>query len=440
MSSSLPSTALRPARAFVEACASERARVFSETLFPLHMAVLYRAVFMSEVWRVNVLPLVCEKERWLNRHSDSNNETVEMQMQALPVDGALPAAEQRALVRAHRARLAEDPEAFVRAWAERLRDWCEGRAAVLHERNQHPSDYFAVRTDHMQVVRLAPGPAAEAEPLEEDTRLTFPGYRMPLPDGAVRFPTLFYLRPAGAAAGDAPPECAMRARFAVTRARENACFHVVSNAFWTRDRDSGQLRFRWWPFSGLYSDSFLWVAASAVVLMRLRGLLEAFEARRLAFAPSTEIVPGPRAAGDGSAAAALADTVFEFTLAAGALARPWERDFLAARDARFADTGGLPLAMEKRAISDGYVDGSFAPFLCEHILAREYGRRISRLTYFDHFDDEKTVVRLQFLPRAPEAAPPCAADADRFFCEGTRAALRDVERFVSSCLAADLRE
>jgi len=407
--------------AWREGCASTHEFVFPSSLFPLPMAVVYRALLMSDIWRVSILPFVCEKERWLNRHAVSNNEELEFQLQTLPVaPTALSELAQLSLMNAHRASLVSAPEAFVREWHTQLLAWCADKQAFAHITHTHPALFQPVRTDHFAVVR-----ADTEDVLVEDTRVCFPGYAMPFTgsDAAVRFPPLTYLRPA------APAELGVRARFMVTRARDNACFHVTSNVFWRRERDDAagaeHIRFLIQPYAPIYSCAFLWFSTSAVLLMRIQYILEGFEQRRegFAFGVSTAIVPEP--------VFAEAEPAFEWVLRAGELALPWERDFERARRETFTSTGGLPLAMEKREVSSGCVDFNIAAFLCDTGLQTLYPKTLSRLTCNINPEDEHAVITMQFASGADAAAAvPTAADADRVFLHVAQLAARAVGVFA----------
>lgn len=432
--SSSSSSAARRSLAFLEAT-REQVYIFDSAVFPLHLAVMFRTVFLTELWRVAVLPFNEEKEQWQNRNASGNNEAIELQMQQLPLcflsretqdalmrtyePGLQPAAATSGLPPA--ATTGVDASAFLRAWVMRMHEWCRDKHVAIEVRNAHALHHLPVTTGDATVRH-----ALTQSEIPDDTQLVFPGFEMPFPDGRARFPLICYLEPTVTLCG-APTqvsELALRARLFVVRARDNACFNVCCDAFFlckeqyedcavaapetyraahaafvraregtTGKVDGGQAAraetiFKLRQVTDMYTYPFCWFAATSVLLARLQLMATKFESGEFRFVPSAEVV-------------CPTGVVFEWILRAGQLSADWENEYLSSRSAAFDATGGLPLAFEKREVAEGYAELEYARFVGEQVLETCYGRTVSRVTCFERYDQDQMIVRVQ--PLTPQS-------------------------------------
>lgn len=238
---------------------------------------------------------------------------------------------------------------------------------------------------------------------------------MPFEDGRVRHASLFYLEPTVSRVSEVS-RVALRARLVLVRARDNACFNVFCHVGFfgaemfrdvsptsqaTLDAvravfaqkqllredgsvDAARMRFEMQQTGAIYTSAFCWFAATNILLVRLAQLRG-----RVRFVPTTEIVTE----GGG--------VTFEWVLREGELSAPWESEMLAARTDTFLRTGGLPLALEKREVAQGYIELEVARFVATQLLETQYGVSLARVSCFERFDQDQMIVRVQSLdPRA----------------------------------------
>lgn len=413
---------------------------FIESFFSLPMAVAYRTIFLTELWRLAVVPRLSEKKHWLNT-STVNNETIEMQMQMLPVIG-LDSLTQKQLLETYSSFPASQSAEFVQAWAHTLHRLALDHAVLVEAQNHSTTDYLSVTSEHCRVVD-----ADKGQPNEEFTSRAFASQGLPNVASIVpgidmsepAFVHMFLLGPKYNDLSSAPrdSEVKLLTRFLPVRGRENACFNLFCNIFYesptmTEDADAAaaaesgapalspadrRLQFTMEPAWPIYTWRFLWFGATRIFLMRLYYLLAKFQTGQASFDISSSIVTATGA------------RVFEAKFGSGTLELPWEKEMREKREQMFESTDGLPLAFSKREISAGYADFAFYNFLAEFILDTQYGKTISRSTAFDRFDQEDTILRLEFIHNHP---PKTVKDANDFYIEQIEQAILFVERFFQS--------
>lgn len=419
---------------------------FIESFFPLSMAVLYRSIFMTELWRLSIIPRVSEKKHWVNT-STVNNETIEMQMQMVPTP-ALSEETQRQMIETYGSLPLDESHIFVNTWAHTLHALALETAILVEAINTSTTNYMAVTTEHCRVVQSS----NVKETKQHLTQRAFASQMMPnitsvVPEAASvssepAFIHLFLLNPKypDLSTIERQSEVKLLTRFLTVRGRDNACFNLFSNVMFhtpTMIEDCGtigsslttqetgiitqpiqqqrKLFFTLEPCWPMYQWRFVWVAATRILLMRLYFLLRNFQEGKYTWKESTEMMtPGGLS------------PVFEIKFEAGDLALEWEKELVSKREEMFESTEGFPIAFQKREISWGYSDVSYYHFLQQTILSAEYGKRISRCTVFDRYDQEETIMRMEFIDPIPLKT---SKDANEVFMSCIEKAIDQIKQF-----------
>jgi hypothetical protein len=431
----------------LEKCVTAKTFTLLESLFSLPLAVVYRIVFMTEIWRLSMVPRVDEKKKWKNT-SLINNETIEMQLQMVPI-AAFSEEVQQSMMETYRYLTPEDSYLFVESWASTLHAVAQETMVSLEATNDSTVQLKSVTTEHCQIIDAKDGSLKEnmtnrvfaAQSLPNIAHITT-SVRCSDPE----FIHLFLLSPRHVDLATTEHQSEIRAliRFLPVRAKENACFNVVSNVMFHTPtmledctEEERQLHLSSTPAPNLqeshqpqrsllftmelhwpiYEYRFLWFAATRVLFMRLHFLRSLFQTGKKTFVVSTSMV------------SPTGSPIFEVKFSAGDLALPWEQEMGAKRETMFSTTDGRPIAFQKREISPGYSDLCYYNLVNAILLDTQYGKTISRCTLFDRYDQEDVFVRLEMIEAKPLKTP---ADANALYVEGIETAMEKIDQFYKA--------